>query len=66
MMAWIEVMMAWIEVGKADCRECKGIGVDMMGLDLLKAGWTKRELLKRGHRCRACRGTGQRSVGYQS
>lgn len=57
--------MTWIEVGKSDCRECGGIGVEPGSANLIGHGWTKRELIKRGCGCRACKGTGQKSVGYQ-
>jgi DnaJ-class molecular chaperone len=50
----------WIEVAKGDCRECGGYGVHRSA----PSHWTKAEAFKSGYRCQACKGTGQRSVGY--
>jgi DnaJ-class molecular chaperone len=50
----------WVEVAKGDCRDCDGYGV----IRGTPSGISKREALRRGYRCRRCKGTGTRSVGY--
>lgn len=56
--------MAWVEVAKGDCRECGGTGVERSAHDRIKYDGID-YLKRRGYGCRACRGTGKRSVGYQ-
>lgn len=56
--------MSWVEVGKADCEECGGTGVDPFVHDRIQYDGIE-YLKKQGYRCSRCRGTGKRSIGYQ-